>query len=520
VLRFDGTDGSPIGLWSNFAVHLTSFGAQNLLLSGDNAATTERIVEHEVAREAGLPEPAPGPPGSGGGPVLAWTTGAQGDVSPDGSPANPDGEPLHYVNGSAASANMAGRKVAAGIVEAWRDAEGGLGRRLSLGARQTFVLLDGDTAEGAPNDPVGPATILGAGGIAAPDGFCSPVDAPGQGRKFPALGGAGLVPGTMPVSLWRVGSLGIASFPFEITTQMGRRITGSVADESDGALDRAVIAGLTNGYQSYTATPEEYDACHYEGSFTLFGEQQGPLLRDVATGLVSPLLSGDPAASDPEPPQLAEGSEPFPTATPTPDAGEVVAQPPDVVRRFERAAFSWRGGDPGTIDAPRGETLVRLERLVGGEWRVVGTEDGPEDTTAFDQAEDTWTETWQFGACDPLGTYRFRVTGRAVRSSGAEPEDYEVVSEEFELAPTPPLEIIDSSVADGVARVRARYPNPGEALLALPRRVRDGTATISLVGGGEVVAALDAERLSFEAEVPEGSEIASVSVEDGCGNST
>jgi hypothetical protein len=54
----------------------------------------------------------------------------------------------------------------------------------------------------------------------------------------------------------------------------------------------------------------------------------------------------------------------------------------------------------------------------------------------------------------------------------------------------------------------------------LPRRVRDGTATISLVGGGEVVAEPDAERLSFEAEVPEGSEIASVSVEDGCGNST
>jgi neutral ceramidase len=518
VLRFDGKDGRPIGLWSNFAVHQTSFGAQNLLLSGDNAATTERIVERQVAREGGLPAPPPGPPGSGDGPVLAWTTGAQGDVSPDGSPANPDGEPLDYVNGSAASANMAGRKVAAGILEAWRGAEANLSRRVDLGARRTFVTLDGDMADG---EPVGPLTVLGAGGISAPDGFCAPADVPGQGRKFPTLAGAGLVPQTAPVSLWRIGSVGIASMPFEVTTQMGRRITSAVAAESGGALDEAVIAGLTNGYQSYMATPEEYDACHYEGSFTLFGERQGHLLRGVAAGLVSPLLNGTAAPpGDPEPPKLAAGSGPLPTATPTPEAGRVVAQPEEVVRRYGRATFAWKGGDPGTVDAQRGRTLVRLERRVRGEWRVVGTEDGPEDTTAFDQAADTWTETWQFGACDPLGTYRFRATGRAVRAPGEEARGYEAVSRPFELRPTPPIEIIEATVGGGLARVRARYPNPGEALLALPRRVREGTATISLVGGGEVVAAPDAQRLAFEAAVPQGAQIAGVRVVDGCGNST
>ena len=66
----------------------------------------------------------------------------------------------------------------------------------------------------------------------------------------------------------------------------------------------------------------------------------------------------------------------------------------------------------------------------------------------------------------------------------------------------------------------ARYPDPGASLLALPRRVRDGSATISLAGGGEVVAEPDAQRLAFEAAVPAGSEIDAVRVTDRCGNST
>ena len=59
VIRVDETDGRPIGVWSNFAVHQTSFGDDNLLFSGDNASFTERIVEQKIrdgraqARDAG-----------------------------------------------------------------------------------------------------------------------------------------------------------------------------------------------------------------------------------------------------------------------------------------------------------------------------------------------------------------------------------------------------------------------------------------------------------------------------------
>jgi neutral ceramidase len=317
----------------------------------------------------------------------------------------------------------------------------------------------------------------------------------------------------------RVGDVAIAAMPFEITTQMGRRISDAVVREGGGELDAAVIAGLSNGYLSYTSTPEEYDACGYEGSFTLFGRHQGPLLRDTASALVPSLLGTQEApASDPEPVPLGAGTPNAGGVVPTPDPETVLAEPADS-RRFGRVSFSWRGGDPA-VDAPRGETFVELQRREGGEWVTAGTEDGPEDATAYDDEAASWTETWQFGACDPVGTYRFVVRGRAVRSPGGAAEDYVVRSAEFELGPTPPLQVAEAAVEGTTARVRALYPNPGEALLALPRVVRDGVAEIRLAGGRTVVAEPDAERLAFEARVPAGAAIEDLTVTDGCGNST
>jgi len=376
-------------------------------------------------------------------------------------------------------------------------------------------------------EPVGPDTELGQGGITAEDGTCSPTDRPGQGRKLPAVAGVGLVPQSSPVSFWRVGPLGIVAYPSEMTKQVGKRITERLTQESGGALEDTVVAGLTNGYQSYTATPEEYDACHYEGSFTLFGRQQAPRYLNAALPLVGPLLSGTAADEGIEPPRTGEGTGDSPPVSPTPAAGTVVAEPAGTVVRGGRATFRWKNGDP-TVDAPRGATFVALQyEQAPGEFRTVATEEGVLDTTALDDSDtpdgsdDSWIETWQFTECDRVGNYRFAVTGMASRTSGAAPTPYEVISRPFELQPIPALQVIDSTVIDATARVRARYPDPGPALVALPRRVRDGTAELTVresTGDRQVTATPDAQRLAFEAAVEPGSTIEAVRVRDTCGN--
>lgn len=528
VLRVDALDdGRPLGVWSNFAVHPTSFGDDNLLFSGDNAAFAERTAEAEITRaavEAGRPA---------GSVVNVWTNGAQGDISPNGdAEADPGpglggggGEgapnPLDYVTSSYAKAHLAGRRVGQGIAGAWRDAGTRLNDGLDLDARRTFLRFDGTPATNADGDTVGATIVLGAG-IAA-DGQCGPEDAagPGQGKKQ-LLAGGELVPRTVPVSVLRAGRLGIAAFPAEVTKQMGQRIRNRLVADSGGQLERVALAGLTNAYVSYTSTPQEYDACQYEGSFTLFGREQGARFRDIASGLVKKLGGGvaPPQPEVAEPPSLAASSGEAPTPRTTPDAGKAVQEPVGAVVRHGRAAFRWEGGDPA-IDAPRDRALVTVEREVNGAFVPFATDDGGLDITELDRASDVWTETLQIDTCDPVGRYRFRVTGRA--DKGAGPVDYALTSNPFTVTPLTGLTAGPVTVDGTTARVTAEYPNPGpQALLSLPRRVRTGAVTLRVTEPGKdpkaVRATPDERGLQFRATVAAGSTASVLRVEDGCGN--
>lgn len=508
VVRIDSAGGRPLAVWSSFAIHPTSFGADNALISADNAGVAERVVEAALAKAGGT------------GAVSVWANGAEGDVAPDGSPDADGGEPLQWAPNAFASTHLAGERVGRGILAAWKEAGKRLADDLELATVHTLLAFDGTPADGRP---VGPVPALGLAGVFGPDGLCSPIEdlaGPGQGRKFPLLAGLGLVPSTAPVAVWRIGGLVVVALPTEVTKQMGERIRAAVAREG---FEQVAIAGLANGYLSYTATPEEYDACLYEGSFTLFGRHQGPRYRDVAVRLARRLEeagavgAGEAPAARP----AAGGGIALPPAPVrvTPRAGEVVAQPQPAIDRFGRAQFRWRGGDPA-LDAPRGGAFVTLERETADGWTAVGSDDHYRDITVRERG-DVWRETWQFSACDPTGRYRFRVRGRADRGGG--PRPYEVVSAPFEVRRLTGLRAEPPVVSRGRVRVRATYPDPGkDVLLALPRRVRSGWVELRVTPRGgrprRVRARPDARRLAFEARVPAGARVEVVRVRDRCGN--
>lgn len=511
VLRVDSPKGKPVALWSNFAVHPTSFGDGNLLFSGDNAGVAARLAEQQVEDETGAK-----------GVVDVWTNSAQGDISPDGDPLTVGGQALDYVNSQAAGADLAGARDADGIVRAWRDAGDHMSGNLEIGARRFFEAFDGVTNYGGPGgqqEPLTPYPVLGQGGIVQDDGTCAPVDnmaGPGQGQKLPLLGGPGLVPPDVPVSFWRIGGLGIAAYPVEITKQMGVRIRAALLHDAGGALDRIVIAGLTNGYWSYTTTPEEYDYCGYEGSFTLFGREEGYAWLDAGDQLMKALLSGAPApAGYPEPPNAGFATTQSTPPQATSNAGTAIEQPTDVAR-YGRAVFAWNGGDP-QVDAPQGQTFVALQRQAKDGWHTAATEDTFADTTQRG-AGDVWTETFQMDRCRQTGTYRFHVTGRAVESAGATPSAYALDSKPFTMSPAT-IAPGDVTVAGGIASVRPTYPDPGAgSLLALPRLLRAGTVVFKLSDGTSVPATDPDGDGVYTANVGS-AQVSSVSVTDDCGNS-
>jgi hypothetical protein len=82
----------------------------------------------------------------------------------------------------------------------------------------------------------------------------------------------------------------------------GHRRLPCRGDQADGAahpqparrrlrrpLERVALAGPHQRLRVLHATPQEYDVCQYEGSFTLFGREQGARFRDIASGLVKKL---------------------------------------------------------------------------------------------------------------------------------------------------------------------------------------------------------------------------------------
>jgi neutral ceramidase len=514
VLRVDRANGTPMALWSNFAVHPTSFGDGNLLFSGDNAGIAARLAEQAVVRLAG---------GKARGVVNVWTNAAQGDISPTGESASVGGQAVDYANSDAAGAYLAGARDAEGIVRAWRAAGDRMTGDLPIGSRSFFFAFDGSSygGPGGKDEPVGPYPVLGQGGIVQDDGTCAPVDnfaGPGQGQKMPLLGGPGLAPASVPVSFWRIGKLGIAAYPVEITKQMGQRIRDGLVKAAGGELDRVAIAGLTNGYWSYSTTPEEYDYCGYEGSFTLFGREEGYGWLAAGGQLMQALLRKQPApAGFPEPPDLAFAASQTTPIRSTPEAGTVVKQPV-AVSRYGRAVFSWKGGDP-QVDAPRGTPFVTLQREdKRGRWRSVATDDTFEDTTQRG-AGDVWTETFQFDRCRALGTYRFHVTGRAVTSPGGVVVPYVLDSAPFSVSAVR-IDAGAPAVAGGVASVRPLYPDPGSgALVALPRLVRGADVEFVLSDGSRVRGTDPENDGTYEAAVGSAS-VSSVRVADNCGNAS
>ena len=170
------------------------------------------------------------------------------------------------------------------------------------------------------------------------------------------------------------------------------------------AFDDVILSGLTNGYSSYTATPEEYDACYYEGSFTLFGRRQGPLYRDVAVASRRRSSRACPTRAIPS----RRTGERQAAAIPSPSRRRTRARRSSSreqsIVRYGRAAFSWNGGHPADRRARR--QAARHDPAPGPQALEAGRDldDGFFDILERDPETDVWTTTFQTTECMRAGT--------------------------------------------------------------------------------------------------------------------
>jgi neutral ceramidase len=104
-------------------------------------------------------------------------------------------------------------------------------------------------------------------------------------------------PEEVPIAVYRLGDLVLATLPGEFTVTMGRRIRDAIAVKFDPRPHAVILIGLANEYVSYFSTPEEYQVQHYEGASTLYGSASGPMILARLASLAGEFRKAHPQVS-------------------------------------------------------------------------------------------------------------------------------------------------------------------------------------------------------------------------------
>ncbi len=103
-----------------------------------------------------------------------------------------------------------------------------------------------------------------------------------------------MTPQVLPFQMVQIGTLLIAAYPFEISTNAGRRLHDFINDNIDNSIIKdVIICPYANGYNGYITTYEEYQAQMYEGAHNVFGQWALSALRQITFEMLEEMKTGD-----------------------------------------------------------------------------------------------------------------------------------------------------------------------------------------------------------------------------------
>uniref|UniRef100_A0A8D8C181 Neutral ceramidase n=2 Tax=Culex pipiens TaxID=7175 RepID=A0A8D8C181_CULPI len=232
-------------------------------------------------------------------------------------------------------------------------------------------------------------------------------------------------PKIVPVQVLVLGDLVIAAVPAEFTTMSGRRLRKAIEDaslEAGGKKVQVVIAGLSNMYTSYVATPEEYAIQRYEGASTLYGPHTLTIYLHHFSALMKAIIDGVKVEEGPSPPfedykqiTLSTGvvfdGHPFRMYF-----GDVQEQPQETYHKGDLVRASFVAGNPRN-NLMHEKTYFTVEKLVAPDsWKVVATDANWETrfrwirkSTLFAYSDIEFD--WQTDEQTEQGTYRIQHFG-------------------------------------------------------------------------------------------------------------
>ncbi|MET1079992.1 MAG: neutral/alkaline ceramidase [Pseudomonas sp.] len=230
-------------------------------------------------------------------------------------------------------------------------------------------------------------------------------------------------PEVLPVSILRVGQLGLLAVPGEFTIMAGRRLRATVASVPGTGLRHLVVAGYSNAYAGYVTTHEEYRLGHYEGGSTHFGPWTLAAYRQALHEQAVSLASGEPLprTDEPRPRDLKDQQMTLQTGVVHDQPpvfkkiGDPVSQPALRYGRGQTAQAVFWAGHPKNDLRTMG-SFLEVQRLVNGQWLTVANDNDWSTRFRWKRIDGFWgtsqaTVEWDIDASATAGTYRLTHSG-------------------------------------------------------------------------------------------------------------
>ncbi|MFY0564015.1 neutral/alkaline ceramidase [Archangium lansingense] len=436
LLRLQGDDGSEVGLINWFAVHATSMGNDNLLISGDNKGYASYLFEKLKGTNYTVQRTF----------VAAFAQSNEGDVTPNIYGGTNGGGANDFE-----SVELSGSKQF-NLAKTLYDTASA---RLTGGVdfRHTYVAMDSVQVAPAYTDGLWRTTCEAAIGdsmlAGAEDGpgfgyegstcesiknawsafNCTLSTTSCQGEKPIALEMGTMqpypwTPEVLPLQVVKLGNVALVALPFEPTTMAGRRVRQQVlAQLSSVGVDQVLIAGLANTYAGYLATREEYAKQDYEGASTHFGPWTLAAVQQEVDKLAVALRTDTTVAAGPTPRDLRNNQSTVQTGVVYDDKpltasfGGIVTNALASYTRGQTVSVKFWGGHPKN-NLRRQGSYLQVQRKSGTSWVTVAN-DWDWETKYRWQRNDCAptfgcshvTTEWKIPADTTPGTYRIRHDG-------------------------------------------------------------------------------------------------------------
>ncbi|HYO55889.1 neutral/alkaline ceramidase [Archangium sp.] len=392
LLRLQADDGRELGLINWFAVHATSMGNDNLLISGDNKGYASYLFEKLKGTNYTAQSTF----------VAAFAQSNEGDVTPNiyggtnGGGAN-DFESVELsarkqFNLAKTLYDTASTRLTGGVdfrhayvaMDAVQVAPGytdGLWRTTCEAAIGDSMLAGAEDGPGYGHEGSTCESIQDVWSIFN----CTLFTTPCQGEKPIALEMGTMqpypwTPEALPLQVVRLGNVALVALPFEPTTMAGRRVRKQVlAQLSSLGVDQVLIAGLSNAYAGYLATREEYAKQDYEGASTHFGPWTLAAVQQEVDKLAIAMRTGATVAPGPTPRDLRNNQTTVQTGVVYDDKpltasfGGLVTDARASYLRGETVSVKFWGGHPKN-NLRRQGSFLQVQLKSGTSWVTVAND--------------------------------------------------------------------------------------------------------------------------------------------------